>query len=166
MSINWPILLLASIIPLLIGAIWYNPKFLGTAWMKETGLTEEELKKANMAKIFGLTFLFSFLIAMTMQFVVIHQYHVYSIFANETGLNDSTSEISVYYKDFMDKYGNNFRTFKHGLFHGVLFGIFFGLPLMGVNALFERKSFKYIFIHAGFWTVCFALMGGVICAFA
>jgi len=40
------------------------------------------------------------------------------------------------------------------------------LPVMGVNALFERKGFKYIAINVGFWTVSLALMGGIICQWA
>ena len=66
----------------------------------------------------------------------------------------------------MDKYGNNFRTFKHGFVHGILAGIFLALPLIAVNALFEKKGVAYIAINAGFWTINLALMGGVICAFS
>lgn len=66
----------------------------------------------------------------------------------------------------MDKYGNNFRTFKHGVFHGVISGIFLIFPLFAINAMFERKGFKYIFINSGYWLVSFALMGGIICAFS
>jgi hypothetical protein len=44
-------------------------------------------------------------------------------------------------------------------------GLFFALPVMGTNALFERKGFKYIAINVGYWTVTLALMGGVICHF-
>jgi hypothetical protein len=69
-------------------------------------------------------------------------------------------------KMFLDKYGNNFRTFKHGAFHGILSALFFATPVLGINALFERKSFKYIFVHAGYWMLTLALMGGVICAYA
>lgn len=65
----------------------------------------------------------------------------------------------------MDKYGNNFRTFKHGAFHGTIGGFFFATPVLCINALFERKSFIYIAINAGYWIITLALMGGVICAF-
>lgn len=46
----------------LVGGIWYGPIF-GKVWMNENGFTEEELKKANMLKIYGLTFAFSVLSA-------------------------------------------------------------------------------------------------------
>jgi hypothetical protein len=84
---------------------------------------------------------------------------------NEPGLNDPGSALGIYVKDFMDKYGNNFRTFKHGALHGVITGIFMILPVIATNGLFERKSFKYIFISSGFWMVSLALMGGLICAY-
>mgnify|MGYP000031247068 CR=1 FL=1 len=51
----------ASLVTLLIGFIWYHPNVFGTAWMRAEGLTDEELKKGNMALIFGLTSLLSFI---------------------------------------------------------------------------------------------------------
>jgi len=47
-----------------VGAVWYTVLF-GKAWMRAAGLSEEQLKGANMALIFGLTFLFELLIALT-----------------------------------------------------------------------------------------------------
>ena len=62
MKIDIVILLLAALVPLAIGNIWYNPKIgFGNAWMKASGMTEEKAKGANMILILGLTYLFSFL---------------------------------------------------------------------------------------------------------
>ena len=166
MIFNPLILAISALIPLVIGAVWYNPKVLGTAWMKESGVTEESMKGANMAVIFGLTYLFSFMLATAINGMVIHQNHIFSIMLNETGFGEEGSDIMKYINDFMTNYGTNFRTFKHGAFHGVLTGIFVALPILGVNALFERKSGKYIAINVGFWTVCLTLMGGIICQFS
>ncbi|TSB04917.1 DUF1761 domain-containing protein [Sphingorhabdus contaminans] len=55
-------ILVAAAAGFLVGGIWYGPLF-GKAWMNENGFTEEELKKANMLKIYGLTFAFSVLLA-------------------------------------------------------------------------------------------------------
>jgi Protein of unknown function (DUF1761) len=165
-KINFLIILAATLVPLVIGFVWYNPKVFGTAWMKSTGMTEEKAKGANMPLMFGLTALFSFFLAFTIQFMVIHQFSVFSVLANEPGIMDPTSEVGKYFADFMAKYGNNFRTFKHGVLHGTMAGITIAFPLIGVNALFERRGFKYIAINAGYWTVCMALMGGIICAFS
>lgn len=166
MELNFKIMVLAAIIPLLVGFVWYNPKVAGNAWMNASGLTEEQLKGANMGVIFLSTFILSVMLALSMNFVVIHQYHMYSIFQNDPGMKDPNSEVSKMIADFMAKYGTNFRTFKHGAFHGVLTSIFMALPIIAIGSLFERKSWKYIFIHLGYWMITLALMGGVICAYS
>ena len=158
------ILLISSLIPLLIGFIWYSPKVFGKAWMKVAEMDEEKIKNANMGLIFGMSFLFSLILAASMQFLVIHQSHLNSLFYMQP-IHDPGSEAGSLYKTMMDKFGNSFRTFKHGMLHGAISGFFIALPVMGINALFERKSFKYIAIHAGYWILTFMLMGGVICAF-
>jgi hypothetical protein len=60
-------------------------------------------------------------------------------------------------------FGGDFRTFKHGALHGTITGIGLALPIVAVNAMFERKGVKYILINAGFWTLCLIVMGGIIC---
>ena len=55
-------ILIAAAAGFLVGGIWYGPLF-GKAWMAEHGFTEEQLKDANMLKIYGLTFAFSVLSA-------------------------------------------------------------------------------------------------------
>ena len=67
------------------------------------------------------------------------------------------------YKVFMDDYGTAFRTFKHGALHGTMAGILFAFPIVAINALFERKSWKLIFVYAGYWIITLAIMGGIIC---
>jgi|1185.fasta_scaffold21922_2 hypothetical protein len=164
---NFIVILLAALIPLIVGFIWYNSKVFGTAWMKAAEINEDKMKGAKMPLIFGLTYVLSFLLAFMLLPITIHQFTLFSIVMNEPGIQpfDPTSEAGKMVSDFLGKYGNNFRTFKHGSFHGTIAGIMFALPIIGVNALFERKSFKYVAINAGFWIVCMALMGGVVCAF-
>ena len=55
-------ILVAAAAGFLVGGLWYGPLF-GKAWMKEHDFVEEELKNANMLKIYGLTFAFSLLSA-------------------------------------------------------------------------------------------------------
>jgi hypothetical protein len=64
------------------------------------------------------------------------------------------------------EYGTNFRSFKHGALHGTIMAVLFAFPILAINALFERKGAKYIFIHLGYWVITIALMGGVICGWA
>ena len=160
---NWIVILGAAVVPMIIGFIWYNPKVFGKAWMDAAEMTEDKMKGANMGLVFGLSFLFSIFLAIAMHPLVIHQLHVMSALLNEQGMATQTGPVWEYYQDFMANYGDNFRTFKHGAFHGTIYGFMIALPIIGTNALFERKGFKYIAVNTGYWIVSFALMGGVIC---
>lgn len=55
-------ILVAAAAGFLVGGLWYGPLF-GKVWMTENNFTEEELRGANMLKIYGLTFAFSVLSA-------------------------------------------------------------------------------------------------------
>jgi hypothetical protein len=157
MEINFLAILVAALVPLVMGFIWYNPKTFGNAWMRESGLTEESLKGGNMAVIFGLTFVFSFLLAFALQFLTIHQ-------TGALGMVGGDPSIALpSYEAFMADYGMAFRTFKHGALHGFLGGILFLFPVMAINALFERKSWKYILINSSYWLICVTIMGGIVC---
>lgn len=164
MHLNWLAILVAALVPLMVGFIWYHPKVFGTAWMKASNTTEEKIKAGNMVVIFLISFVFSLMLAFEMQFLVIHQYHYMSILVDEEGFNDPNSSMAKMVADFYADYGNNFRTFKHGMLHGFMASLFIVLPVLGTNALFERKSWKYIWLNVGFWTVCFMLMGGIVSA--
>jgi len=156
----------AALIPMLIGFIYYHPKVLGNAWMKATGLDEEKLKGGNMAVIFGVSLLFSFMMALIIQVIVIHQTHLGSLLAVQPDFKDAGSVSSELYNKMMELYGQQFRTFKHGVFHGVIFSVLFVLPLLGTNGMFERRGFKYIWINFGYWLITISLMGGVLCQWA
>jgi hypothetical protein len=161
METNFYIFFLAALIPLVMGFIWYGPIF-GNAWMKEMNFTKESLEGQNMAKVFVLSYIFSLLVAFFLQFIVIHQGGVFSTLL-ESGSTELEGDILVYFEDFMAKYGSNYRTFKHGVLHGVLSGVFFVLPILSIIAMFEKKSAKYVAINTGYWIVTLAIMGGIIC---
>ena len=55
-ALNIWAVLVSALSTFLIGGLWYSPALFGKAWMKENNLTEDDLKKGNMAKIFGLAF--------------------------------------------------------------------------------------------------------------
>ena len=165
-EINIWIVPVAALIPLIIGFIWYNPKVLGNAWMQAAGLTDEKIKGANMGLIFFLSYIFACLIGFQLLPITIHQLSLQSVLMGEEGLMTEGSELQQYISDFLSRYGTNFRTFKHGAFHGTIAGILTAFPVLATNALFERKSWKYIWINAGYWIISMMLMGGVICQFA
>ena len=149
---------IAAVAALVIGAIWYNPKIgFGTLWLRESGMTEEKMKSGNMAIIFGLSLVFSAMLAFLLMQFTNHQWGAFGM----VGGDPDTAGPS--FEAFMAEYGNAFRTFKHGALHGTIFGVAGALPIIGTIALFERKSGKYIFVNAGYWIVTLAVMGALLC---
>lgn len=165
-KLNFLYVALTALIPILIGFFWYSNALFGRAWMKAAGVSEEKLKSGNMAVILIVSLVLSLLLAFSLMPMTIHQMGIYSVLGNDPTLKDPQSPNSLYIADFMDRYGSNYRTFKHGVLHGVLAALFFAMPIISINALFERRSFKYIAIHVGYWVLTLGLMGGIICAFA
>ena len=163
MFANLGIVALSALIPLIIGFIWYNPKVFGKAKMKASWLNEEKLKGANMPLIFGLCYVLSFLMGVMLFTLVVHQTEIYSVFMNKADFGQEGSATLNMIQSVMDEVGNDFRTFKHGALHGTILGICIILPIMAINALFECKGGRYIFINSGYWIGCLALMGGVLC---
>ncbi|MEP6794388.1 MAG: DUF1761 domain-containing protein [Saprospiraceae bacterium] len=130
---NWLAILISTLIPMIVGFIYYHDKVFGKAWMDSMGFTKDTLKKGNMAVIFGVSLLMSLLLSM---FV----------------LN---------YVDGPGQEGQ-FDSFKHGALHGVLLSLFVAMPVMVINGLFERKNFKNLAINILYWVITLALMGGTI----
>ncbi len=124
--VNWYAVIAATLVGFIIGFLWYGPLF-GKAWMAEVGLTEEDIKKGSMAKIFGFTAVFQFIMA----------YCLAMFFGNEVNA-------------------------QLGALYGFFAGFVWVALSIGVNALYEQRSFKYILITGGFWSVVFTFMGLII----
>ena len=163
MEPNYLILFIAAVVPMLIGFFWYGPILFQNVWMKESGVTEEKMKSGNMGLIFGISYVCSLLLAFFLQFIVIHQYGMFQTLINEPGFQEQTGTAFTAYTEFMATYGDRFRSFSHGVIHGIMTGLFLITPIITTKSLFERKSFKYIAINAGYWIITLALMGGIIC---
>ncbi len=124
-QINHLAVIVSALSTFLLGGLWYSPILFEKAWKKECGFSDEFLKQGNMAKIFGLSFLFSLLMAYNLAFFV------------------GSPEIGA----------------SMGALYGLLTG--FGWVAMGMLmiGMFERRSWRYLGINAGFMTVAFTLMG-------
>lgn len=167
LSLHWVAILSSALIPLLVGMFYYNDKVMGNAWMRAAALEKARLEQSNMLVIFGFTLLLSLLLSVFFIPTVLHINHLFSVISQPGGgPPDPNSEA---YRDamaFYQKYGQNFRTFKHGALHGTIAALLGIWPVLGINALFERRGWRYVAIHLGYWVITFALMGGVVCAFA
>lgn len=132
-DINWLSLIIAAILPSILGFAWYSPMLFGKAWMDSIGMTEEKAKSANMPLNMGLSLVLSFFLA-------------FFLLATVNGMGQE----------------GEFDTFKHGAFHGLLLGILVVVPTFITNGLFEQRAWKTMLINVAYWTLTLALMGGVI----
>ncbi len=150
-------LIVAALSTLVVGFVWYHPKVFGTVWMRESGTNPAEGKGPNMALVFGMSLFYAFMISLILQHLVIHQWGAYA----------STVEIDAdpsIFENYMKAYGSTYRTFQHGMLHGFMSGLFFALPVIGTNALYERRSWRYTLVTGGYWIIACMIMGGIICA--
>lgn len=165
---NFPALIVSALVPMIVGFIWYHEKVFGTIWKEAAGLTDEKIRSGNMALIFGLSFLFSLLMAVCMNTIAYHDSFIQGATYYATGgtMNpDPASELGQWVAYYKTNLAESNHTFKHGAFHGFLIGgLFLALPMLATNGLFERKSFKYIAVNVGYWLITFTLMGGIIAA--
>lgn len=129
-AINYLAVIAAVAIGFPLGGLWYGPLF-GKQWMACVGLTEEKIQQdSNMAKVFGVSLVFEFIMAL---FLAIFFY------------GDPSSADMI--------------TASSGAFYGFLTGFGWVAMAIGVNAMFEQRSFTYIAIVGGYWVVTFTLMG-------
>ncbi|WP_298509458.1 DUF1761 domain-containing protein [uncultured Kordia sp.] len=139
--VNWIALAVAALSTLVIGFLWYGPLF-GKAWMKETGITEEQAQK-GMPLRFGLSVVLAFIAV----------FFIYLTSVVSGGMPpDELHGIEM----------TKFHTFGHGALHGAVAALFLVMPALVTNSLFEQKSLKYMLINVGYWIVTFAIMGGIV----
>lgn len=128
-TINIWAVLVATLSTFLVGWLWYGPLF-GEKWMNTVGLSEEQIKSGDMGKIFGFAFLFELIMALNL-----------AVFL--TGSPEADEMMNA----------------QMGAFYGFLVGFGWVFFALAVNSLYEQKSWKYIFINGGYWTVTFTVMG-------
>lgn len=132
-NVNWLSLIIAALVPMVMGFIYYHKALFGTAWMETIGMTEEKAKEANMGLTFGLSLVMAFLMAFFLM-----------------GFNNGLGQ------------EGEFDTFGHGAAHGIIISLFLVVPIFVTNGLFEQKSWKNILINAGYWILTLAIMGGIV----
>lgn len=63
MDVNILGVVVAAVGAFVLGGLWYSPVLFGKIWQREVGLTEEQVKAANMPLIFGGAFVLSLIAA-------------------------------------------------------------------------------------------------------
>ena len=168
MKLNFLAIAVAALIPNILGMIWYNKNLFGKLWTAETGQSmEPDAMKGKLAKIMIVSLIMAFLVALALHPIVIHQMGVFSLLAGDpenVKAIDAGAAMDVTLNGKAMNAMDNFRTFKHGAFHGILASIFLILPITAIGAMYENRSWKYSLMTAGYWMLNLAIMGGIICA--
>jgi hypothetical protein len=59
-ELNWLAVLAATIAAFVLGGVWYSPLLFAKRWQAAAGLSDEQLKSANPALVFGGSFVLAF----------------------------------------------------------------------------------------------------------
>lgn len=65
-QLNLLAVIVAAVSSFVIGGLWYSPVLFHRAWMKANGFAEADVAGGNMAKIFGLSFVFAVVMALNL----------------------------------------------------------------------------------------------------
>lgn len=137
-NVNPLSMIIATVLPLVIGYIYYSKPLFGNYWQDAFGLAGD-VKKANTLFVIGGSLIVSSLLA----FFMLN-------FCNGAGQE------------------GEFDTFKHGAAHGAILSVFVAFPIVGLNGFFEQgamlnlKLRMAMFINLGYWIITLALMGGIL----
>lgn len=137
---------ISTLIPLIMGFLYYHPKVFGNAWMNANGFTQESLGKGPKPALYLLCLFTSFLLT-------------FFFWAWVTGAG-GVDQMQV--TDPVD--GHSFVTFKHGIFHGFVFTLTVLFPIFSSMAIFEKRSFKWAAVNIGYWSISAMLMCGILSA--
>lgn len=62
-EISYVAVVIAAVSSFVVGGLWYSPLLFGRAWQREVGLSDEEMARGNMLRIFAGALLLSLLAA-------------------------------------------------------------------------------------------------------
>jgi hypothetical protein len=71
-TLNLIPVVIAGVINMLIGALWYSPFFLGKLWMRSMGKTDEEMKKGFSGVSMGLVYVVNTIASLVFAYVLAH----------------------------------------------------------------------------------------------
>lgn len=130
----------ATLIPMIVGFIYYHPKVAGGLWMKANGFTLESIGKGPKPILYVGALVLAFFLALFCH-------------GNVTGPDQWTAAD-----------GHSYVTFGHGLLHGLGNTILVVLPILGTMAIFEKRNWQWLVVNCLYWLITLALMCGILSA--
>lgn len=140
MELNWLAVVVAALMPMIVGFVYYHPKVMGNAWMNANGFTLESIGNGPKPILYGVALGLSVLLSMW-------------VAVNVTGPGQDVAPD-----------GHSYATFGHGAVHAVVNSLFFLLPVLGTQSIFEKRGWNWVFVNLGYWVATLALMGGILSA--
>lgn len=131
-EVNWLAVVLAAVLNMVIGGLWYAPKVFGDQWSKIVGLKESDMKKDAPKAMAGAAVL-----AVVTAYVLAHVTYMSAAF-------------------FETKFLNSALNTAFWLWFG------FGFTTLVTQGLFERRPIRWMVITAGNLLVAMLAMGWVI----
>lgn len=145
-NMNFTSLILATLVPMAMGFVYYNPMLLGNTWMSANGFTKESVGKGPKPILYLLCLVCSFFLATF-------------FWAWVTGNGGVDQSQVVDPKD-----GHSYVTFQHGIAHGIVFTLTILFPIFATMAIFERRSWKWALVNIGYWSLTAMVMCGILSA--
>lgn len=140
MHVNWLAVVVAALMPMVIGFLYYHPKTLGAAWMRANGFTLESVGAGPRPVLYLICLGLSFMLSMWLM-------------GNVTGPGQDVAPD-----------GHSYATFGHGAVHGLVISLFVLLPVLGTMSVFEKRGWSWVFINLGYWIITFVMMCGILSA--
>jgi hypothetical protein len=133
--INYWALLVAAVIQIVLGFLWYGPLF-GKPWMKMMGFTRESMEKAK-AKGMTTSYIVMLVSTFIMTYVLAHAIVFGSEYTNMYGATAGMTAAFWYWLGFV-------------------------APVTLGSVLWEGKSWKLWMLNAGYYLVALLISGGIL----
>lgn len=132
---NYISILIAGIVSMALGFVWYSPFVFGKIWMKEKGLTKEVLAKnqRKMQKFYLLSFIASLVTAFVLAQII-----------------------------FLSNFFSGASFLQTGIMVGFFAWLGFVLPVQFTAIIFGSQNWKLLALDAGYQLVSLLAMGVVL----
>lgn len=137
LMINWAAVVVAAIINMVLGMLWYGPLF-GKYWMSATGVSRDAMQNNPSAKsAMYRSMVIAFILALVQNFVFAHMIGFTSGLSGISGVQD-------------------------GLWLGFFIWLGFVLPAHSGVTLWEGKPLKLWAVYSGYYLVLLLINGAVL----
>lgn len=134
-NVNYIVVLLAAIVSMVIGFLWYSPMLFAKPWMKEMGLTDKSMKEGQkkMGPLYALSLVGSFVMA----YVLYHIATMGAYFFGHSGIDIGLQSAFWSWLGFI-------------------------MPVQMTEVIFGGKSWKLFLLNTGYQLASVLGMGLVI----